>query len=1270
MKRTINFLYNLGDDVQEKNLSVGFLIDLSYSMQGEPLDKLKDALLQLLKPLIKYNTNLNSSEPVPAADEVMLMTFGTEVQKICPWVQNDDFDFFSELLLSVPEAIFREKGATALYDGLYSLISEFSKAKRNNEKIIVVFSDGGEYKSKKTKEDVRKLLKQYNNGYITKQLYTDICSQSNKAQIDLVLHPEGDDLYLFIDNFIDIVGDLIVHDSIKQRLKQWQRETITRIRIFSLFYVSPEFKGNKKLLEEFGELSNGKVYDSPTEETIPSVMDEMIIDILYHDMSSVRSRLFRRLNNTAHGLDWFKLISFNFFASEGGHAKTENPEHPVYYLELPEKSELDNYSRQIYLEKFAEKYGHPEGYFSELRPCLDRMSHNSKFQNVESGSNVLITMRAKDILGNSSAVFLSDSITGNAGDYFNHDTNVNLILILLLNDFNNYSAMERKQVYAFLNEIERTEQSVIKAVFLVSDNNKYGHNQNNGYTALTRREFEDLTVELLFSLSYNQGLLNEIIQNTVSQAGINRFIAIGGMSLYLSTSEYVENLSNRITRDILASLQNEEKLLVDQNYVDDHLNRFFSEISYHNLRRELLDAHPQPDLFNQIDTPSIKMLTPFNQEKILVAPNRQNPKERSSIRYIYSNIIEYITYLFLDVKNYVDICHSLEMFESELENRRVKLQEKIYDNLKRRVDIIISGDKNQSSPVNAKVFLKQSREKLEQYIKTQLETKFQDDPISQSLNNWSFQLDDKIDVNLQNIDNVERELRNKIENFPLPWAIKFRYYSLGLLLLGGILMLISAFAPSPVFFIMLAIPFLLIYAAEYKIKTSYLQIQKTIEYYANIHKFHCWRKGFGILAEKIKQLFEEIAIKIDSEYSERISAMQVTDDIGEKQNLEYFEEACLKSIPAYYEKANTKIIINNRFNVSLNEFLIPPTVSLSDLFDHLSALGISTESLENREQLVRNLLGFKEELPEDKPHSVFITFMPPNLDTLSADILSKIFIEEIVFEKKYKITLLTELQEEEKKTLLNLFPSDFWVKPVEKLLQMRKYTPNTYDDNLFTLWRGVVRYEIWLSNLKKHIASQKTSENYNSDYIFLFWKEMYKYRRLFRELLFNHVRDICRDLIASNSNMFSLIVKSKQKHHIVNHLAGFSYPSFFIKCQSFLDYPNIKSVVSGKDRYKIEQLNTIGIDFQKVWETNYLWTFRELQTEDEMLLFITYYNIEMKDHDRYSLFASLANEINFEDLKKMSDSELDKLFIKSHVDKYLRGKRQRNGYKLLFDEEF
>ena len=111
MRRTINFLVNLGDAEPARDCSVCFVVDLSGSMVGEPLSEVKPALARAVATLADLGRD--------RANEATLITFDSDIREICPWVGPAEFDFFTDCIAAVPDVVLAGGGKTRFYDAVW-----------------------------------------------------------------------------------------------------------------------------------------------------------------------------------------------------------------------------------------------------------------------------------------------------------------------------------------------------------------------------------------------------------------------------------------------------------------------------------------------------------------------------------------------------------------------------------------------------------------------------------------------------------------------------------------------------------------------------------------------------------------------------------------------------------------------------------------------------------------------------------------------------------------------------------------------------------------------------------------------------------------------------------------------------------------------------------------------------------------------------------------------------------------------------------------------
>ncbi len=1283
MRRTFNFLFNLGEEIKAKKLSIGFLIDLSGSMQGEPLYNLKNALIQILNPLIQYNSNLQSTDAIHAADEVMLMTFATDVQKVCPWVKQDDYDFFKELLLAVPEAIFGKSGCTALYDGIIEILNEFTKAEKDNEKILIIFSDGGEYGSRNKKSDVTNLIIKYQQGYLTESQYQLIAKKIDKTIIDSLVQKVDED-YVFKVDFLQLIEKAQLDDILKNEIKEYQRNSVTKVRIFSLFYVGGGYTGDFNLLNEFGKLTDGEVYNSPQEESIPVILNEMIMDILYDKKSSLRAKLYRRLTSSSN-VPWYKLFSFNSVTEEKDNCSfSNNYTNPIYYI----KSDVKK-SREEHYKLFNQVF--TDQIFSDLKKCIE--DNGKKLPpHIDKDVNVFIVLRSNDKLGISSAEYLYKYIRNNIAQLIDPTTKVWTKIVILLEKFKNYEGQERErgELYAFLNEINQTQVNEIDTIYLISDYNKYAHNSKLGFIYLEKHQYEDLAAEILFDLNYNQDLANKIIGGTVDLSGqSSRFVAIGGSSAYLNKNEYIDSLTNIFTVDFLSKLFNNEKLPFDENFVKEKLQEFFNQISYDVISKRLIDCYPQTDnMFQQLSCPDINQFTPFRNEISLKIYNKKDPRlDKVSITRNYFNFVEYITLLYYDVIDYIDSSHSIEFFEAELDRRLDELFKEHYGKLKIFVDSVLYGNDKYSSPLAAKAFTEGLYKYLKEKIDNTLVNEFENDQIKKIINLWRFKNSEGVIVPPGNPSEDINELRKIIENFPLPWSIRFRYYGFGFLLSSILFSIFWLFGLDLIGIIPALLPVGGFIAwAEYKIRKNYNKLKNIINKYEDTHKYYTWGKAFGIYCEKIKSFYELLKDKVKREDISTDDPF-LSNQYTENELLDLFSTSCNKTIPVSVIREDVQEIDTDKFHISLKPYIFKDLfdrindkeseqrlIIKSDIIDEMKKLGLDLRRLENPKQLLTDILTHQKTFSLREFPGVIIGPIPINLKNLSEGLQSKLDIIPIIKDKEYQLTLLQDLTDEEKKELINVWKDDYWEKVVEKLILLRK-NHNQVQNNLFVLWREIVRYEIWLKKIKDLIIrsiknSGELESKFKFDNVFYAWKDMYYSRSKFKEGLNQVFNIIAQELVDANFDIWKIILELKNKTNIHILINGNSYPALSVIATNSLEYPSISNYYSANDSLSIVELEGKMIELKNVFPARTTiddWEFTALSLDDDQVFFNKVYYLNLSNAEKYSIFNlifdSFTEKYNVSDssaiFDKIKDDNklLNEIFLEDFKNLYLKDER-------------
>jgi hypothetical protein len=1275
MRRTINFLFNLGDEIKEKRLSIGFLIDLSGSMQGKPLYNLKNALLQMLKPLVQFNTQTNQRNYVPA-DELMLMVFAAKVQKVCPWVNQNDYDFFKELLLSIPESIFGSSGTTALYDGIYEIFNEFKKTKKDNEKILIVFSDGGENGSSRTKEEVIKTINKFKQGFLTSSQY-ELLQQRTSSDVLKSLFDEEDDDYVFKMDFLDLIMNINIEDSIKQEIINYRKNSIIDVKIYCLFYEGEGYETNINLLQEFSSLTGGSVYKSPTDEQIPIIFNEMILDIIYENKPSIRTKLSKRLSEVSN-LPWYKIISFNSVNEDEEHCSFQkNYSNPIYYMNI-NNLVSNNSKRTDYLNLFK-NFFESDKIYSDFKNCIQDQSRNLLGHNIENDLNLLLVFRGNDKLAISSVKYLAKKIRSDIGSLIDPATNVWTAIVILLEKYKDYSVQENAELYAFLNEINKTEIDEVHSIYLISDFNKYAHNNNSGFSYLEKHQFEDLATEIVFDLNFNQNLFNKLISGTSSNES-SRFIAIGGTSAYLNKNEYKNALTNILTANFLTNLFNDERLPVDENFIKRKINEFLEQINYNNISSRLIECQPQTEnLFQQLSCPSLNEFLTFKKQVELKLFNKQDPRqEKVSITRNYLNFIDYITLLYFDILEYIDSCHSLEFFEAELDRRFDGLVKEYFLKLQQFVNNVFYENSSGSSPLAAYKFTERLNDEITRFIQSELENHFSSDPIKQEIDQWSFTNSAGVKVPPGNPAEDLNELKRQIENFPLPWSIRIKSGVFGILLAGIIFSILLLVGNNQILSTVIAL-FLIVFSiiiGEFIIKRKTKQLQNIIRKYENSHKYITWKKAFRIYCEKLKNFYAFLKDKVKRNSISEINPYLIN-NYSEQELIEIFDEACTKTLSYFILREDEKELDSNIFHISLRPYLFEKIKTFDstsehfirikpDIISEMQILGLDLNVIGDYVRLLNTILNTLVTLRTKEFPAVVIGPIPLNFENLSPGLHSKIELIPIIKNKEYLLILLQDLSENEKNELLNIWNDDYWKKSIERLLQLRMQVQLIKNKNLFYLWRDIVRYEIWLKKIKELIkkstsADENLESKFNFDNVFYSWKDMYSSRKQFKEGLFKVFFKLADNIVDVSFDIWKIIIGLKNDTNIYYLLNGNSYPALSVIASNISDYPRVENYYSANEKLSIDTLINRGIRLEDKFpakSTTNDWNFIRLSLDNDQIYFNKVYYLDLRNCEKYSIF-----KVIFESLKKYFN-------VNDYSEVFSKMKSDSNFLKNLFLEGF
>jgi Ca-activated chloride channel family protein len=218
-----------GDPEKAPPLHIGFLLDASGSME----DDIKDVRTAAIK-------FLNTMEQ---AEDITLVDFDTEI-RVGQYEQNN----YGRLIERIRER--KADGYTALYDALGAYLG--TTAEQNGQKVLIMYTDGGDTRSTLTLSDVLDLLKAsdvtvYVVGYLEHQSST--AQTPMRMELSRFAQMTGG-LALFPSNIKDVekMYDKIEHE-IAARYSLGYTSTDTRTdgawRTVNIRLKRPDLKGAK-----------------------------------------------------------------------------------------------------------------------------------------------------------------------------------------------------------------------------------------------------------------------------------------------------------------------------------------------------------------------------------------------------------------------------------------------------------------------------------------------------------------------------------------------------------------------------------------------------------------------------------------------------------------------------------------------------------------------------------------------------------------------------------------------------------------------------------------------------------------------------------------------------------------------------------------------------------------------------------------------------------------------------------------------------------------
>jgi hypothetical protein len=1280
MRRTINLLVNLGEDVLQKKFSVGFLLDLSGSMQGPPLEQTKIAINNLLRPDDAGGNILS------LADQVNIVTFHTTVQKICPWVNKEDFDFFREFLFGVPDmadVIMKDSGATALFDGMAEiLISCYKEAKVENERIILIFSDGCNYGDERfTKKDVKALVEKQNYGFILKADALEIKNQNEKGFNQLLEDLHEKDYYLFKQGTTEAnICSLITETQHQQILIKAFNSSKKPARICSLYYREPSASDRGlEILQEFATLTGGVVFDAPTPESIPNVMQELFHRLEYGENSSIRTGLISRLkeNPVSGNTDWFRVFSINSTTEEKGF-KNENG-HTIF------NTRQENCrTRNEALESFKRDYIN-SSQDGELSKILIPNFHNQGLTfgtNIQTNPFVYFVFRGNDTLGTSLFQTVSkilDSIRNDPMDILGTPhSDYHAFLVILIDNLINYTIEDKKKLSALFNEINLSDPDYdrVHGIYILSERNDHFKANPDGYKNLSKTEFEQMVVENLVSLNVNQQLVVQAYLEThagrTRENAYDRFLSIGNVSLFADKQQFADKVSFKLCHDLLLNLYDED-FKTDIDAVNREVDNYMADLSFSALRNNVLQGDNGLNLLTQIDCPSALESGFLSSWKsiVLTYTDQIGLSNHPLTRIVHNrSFIEFIQYLYFDVRNYVESCNTLGTFNSIVQNKIDALLESKTSQLQAITERLIYNG-HLSSPKQAELWIENLSKRLKNYIDVNFAYDYNNDPVYREYSNFSYKTLG-LDITDDNPATPLDRLKEKLENFPLPIASRFKYYSLaGLFAAGSLVFFYNGIIPIEGL-LSLIIPILTVIWGEYRIGQNMKQLRKLINWYGMAHRQRSRRQALEFLRTRLNQMLIELKDKIKREDETITPDKLYTENLTEQDYLDLFRKSLTESLPCYFQYESKAAQGISNFHIDLTKGFYDWNKGHVDLIDEKNINKLAGLDKISWNGFYYNLLNTKDTISEYSFPTIKLTFLPPDFTGLLSNasakpginLLLKVQYKEIIKDRRYYLTLLDKLNNQEIAELKGFFNHKTWHEKIDILVNMFTDVKPVSDVNFFSLWRRVCYYQVWLNEVGRIIKNDESGkEIIKSENIFELWEKMYLARKEFREKLLQNSNQILAFNVDNALHIWNIIQQSANKDKLIKHVKNWSFSPVHL-ANAHHAYPSY-----AKQNYLAEQKYLSGSlkpmmqkDLSSLLEDSKFWNEIESQKGNN-LTFNHYVVIPFED---LSLLKNLSDILISPDFVDKDKGSWREYFLDEFCEKYLKTRKQRKEFKWLF----
>lgn len=1233
MRRAVNILFDLGDEVRLGRTSVLFLIDLSGSMQGEPLESVKKAVPEVLKPMVQFHSELGSPVTRSFADQVLLMTFHTEIQRVCPWVDEGDFDFFRECFFAVDEFAFRGTGQTRLYDALIDALGQaYDRAKPGNERVIILFSDGGEYGSTKTQNDLNNAIHKCRCGFIERQRIESLLTKYGSGMETIFHSTEGDEL-LFREWPGEDALPKLFDEPDRQCITQLWKERRRPVKVYGLHFGNP---GGVGLMDDLAHRTGGKCYHASDPSGIPSILEEISSDIVFKGHPSIRSRFLTRLSR-AHfsrqvegGRDWFRVISFNSEHKDQRHPQPtgQNPardmfhKHPIFRLllqgeEAPTREQIISRYRSAFSGP-----GHEDRLKSELMSNLRAMVlDQGHYQGIDDSPLFVLAFRGNNLAATSLLPIFVDMIQDfkRTPLFFGNPERCVVMVAVLLDDFVSYSSEAKRNLYALLTEVENmTDRSEVHGVFFVGDRNDSPSNDASpergpsGFPSLRGEAFDDLVVETLFNLNLNQGVIEEFLTTIVGQgrvaAGgrVNRYAAIGNLSLFLDVDGFVRRSAGLFAIDLLRNMFDCEVIKGFPDEVEARVSTLFETIRFPQLKSDLLGSGREGDLFHEIDSPDIRLLSWYGREKRIRVPGPAGGGGTfREISLLYTDEVDYLQRLLFDVREYVESCHSVVRFSAEIDRRLEDKATEVWAKIRSITDDEISKRVDYASPVQAELWISKIKERIEGY----LEHGFQND-LAEDVDYREAEKEFEKTTTTGGIireseisfQGVFDKLREKIESFPLASAVLTKYGILGVLLFSGVAAMVSGFGlPFSAYLLSIVGPAVW-GLGYYKMHQARAQLWNLMDLYTAYHRCLARRQALAYLRTKLQRFYENALTQV-ARPPEELSETDpfFPDKYSETEMLRFFKETITDSLSTLIgcEAEGTGHPSPFHISVTGNPEVMGagPGASRSEQFE----VGYPGTHEIDWNDWMRRVLGTEGDIVLDGLAYVDAPFVP-DLTSVDSGLRVKLHVTTVTPDTKYRIFLLQELSPTEQEQLKKAYVHREWESTVTRLVTAWAATrPRVLRQaNILALWRDVALYHIWLLKLRSIVQSQRDDDkSLGNDALFDLWRRIYGARKTFRTKLSEVLQAHWRGHIAGRVSLWRLVGTScADQDRFFNLVCGYSFPPMYYSAEGAQPPTYSRLYLSSKENTFDVVRQNAGFDLEAALRKSRGYSWRWLETAE------------------------------------------------------------------------